>query len=70
MPKRTFTMVIERDEDGWLVGEIPELDGCYTQAKTMDELLKRIKEAIRLCLESSEKTPSPTQFIGVQVVEV
>ncbi len=67
--KRTFTVVIERDEDGWLVADVPELQACHTQAKTMDELIKRVKEVIQLCLE--EKTESPEmEFVGVQVVEV
>ncbi len=71
MAKRTFTMVIEKDEEGWLVGEVPELEGCYTQAKTMDELLKRIKEVIELCLErNNEHEVSSSRFVGLQVVEV
>ena len=46
MEKRRFTVVIEEDEDGWLVVDVPELMACHTQAKTMDELIKRTKEAI------------------------
>ena len=46
-----FIVVIERDEDGYLVGSVPSLHGCHTQAKTMDELLERMEEAIQLCLE-------------------
>ena len=48
---KEFTVVIERDEDGYLVGNVPSLRGCHTQARTMDELLERMKEAIQLCLE-------------------
>ncbi|MCH8108992.1 MAG: type II toxin-antitoxin system HicB family antitoxin [Chloroflexi bacterium] len=48
---KEFTVVIERDEDGYLVGSVPSLRGCHTQARTMDELLERMKEAIQLCLE-------------------
>lgn len=71
MAKRMFTMIIEKDEEGWLVGEVPELEGCYTQAKTMDELLKRIKEVIELCLERKNENEVPsTRFVGLQVVEV
>ena len=55
LSKRIFTVVIEKDEDGWLVGEVPELLACYTQAKTMDELLKRVKEVISLCLEREKE---------------
>jgi predicted RNase H-like HicB family nuclease len=48
---RQFTVVIERDDEGYLVGSVPALKGCHTQAKSMDELLERIREAIQLCLE-------------------
>ena len=48
---KEFTVVIERDEDGYLVGSVPSVRGCHTQAMTMDELLERMKEAIQLCLE-------------------
>ena len=46
-----YTVVIEMDEDGWLVGSVPSLHGCHTQARTMDELLERMDEAIQLCLD-------------------
>lgn len=49
-----FKVVIEQDEDGWYVGSVPELPGCYTQAKTLRELRQRIKEAILLVLETDE----------------
>lgn len=46
-----FTVLIEQDEDGYYVGNVPALRGCHTQGKTMDELLANIKEAIELCLD-------------------
>ena len=51
MEKHNFTVLIEKDEDGILVASVPALKGCHSQAKTMDELLSRIKEAIELCVE-------------------
>ena len=45
-------VVVRRDEDGYYVATVPELPGCYTQAKSLDELMSRIKEAIMLCLET------------------
>lgn len=51
---REFTVIIERDEEGYLVGSVPALKGCHTQAKSMHELLERMKEAIQLCLEVEE----------------
>ncbi|MFA5357489.1 MAG: type II toxin-antitoxin system HicB family antitoxin [Candidatus Izemoplasmatales bacterium] len=69
MAKKEFTVIIERDAEGWFVSDIPELQGCHTQAKTVDELMKRTKEAIALCLE--EKKPySKNEFVGVQTIEV
>lgn len=46
-----FNVVIEKDSDGYLIASVPELKGCHTQAKSQDELLKRIKEAVELCVE-------------------
>jgi predicted RNase H-like HicB family nuclease len=63
-----FSVVIEKDEDGHFVASVPALRGCHTQAKSLDLLMKRIKEAIELCLEVEE--PAVTEFIGVQRVAV
>ena len=49
--KREFYVIIERDEDGYYVGEVPQLKACYSQGETIDELLVNIKEVIELCLE-------------------
>ena len=48
--KREFNVIIERDEEGYYVGKVPELRGCHTQAKSLDTLMKRIREAIEVCL--------------------
>jgi len=48
---KEFTVIIQRDEEGYYVAEVPGLKGCHTQAKSLDELMERIKEAIQLCLE-------------------
>ena len=53
--KREFDVVIERDEDGFYVASVPALRGCHTQAKSLDTLMKRVKEAIELYLESKPK---------------
>ena len=58
---REFNVVIERDEDGYFVASVPELRGCHTQAKSLDVLMKRVKEAILLCLEIEE--PVSNEFI-------
>jgi len=68
--KREFYVLIERDEDGFFVGEVPQLRGCYTQGRTLDELLKNIQEVIELCLEESPDLPNLPEFVGVQKVLV
>jgi predicted RNase H-like HicB family nuclease len=67
--EREFYVVIERDEDGFLVGEVPQLRACYAQGRTLDELMKNIREVIELCLEE-ETEEAPTEFVGVQKVTV
>lgn len=67
---KKYTLIIERDEDGWLVSEVVELPGCHTQAKTMDKLLKRTKEAIQAYLESDDAPEVSEEFIGVQQIEL
>jgi len=70
--KKEFTIVIEQDEDGIYIASVPELEGCHTQAKTLDELRERIKEAIQLYLEveSDLVQEVPLNFVGIQKVEV
>ena len=65
---REFNVVIERDEDGYFVAAVPSLRGCHSQAKSLDVLMKRIREAIELCLEVEQ--PVSNQFVGVQRVAV
>jgi len=68
---KEFTVIIERDEEGFLVGTVPSLKGCHTQARSLDELMERVKEAIQLCLEVEGETASePLQLVGVQKVAV
>ena len=68
--KRDFTVVIERDEDGIYVASVPELIGCHTQAKTLDELRARITEAVQLYIEVESEKVSASEFIGIQRVGV
>ena len=66
-----YYVVIERDEDGIYVGEVPQLRGCYSQGKTIDELIANIREVIELCLESDlDANLGPVEFVGVQRVVV
>ena len=65
--KGEFYMIVEQDEDGFFVGEIPQLKACYSQGKTLDELVENIKEVIEMCIEE-EEFDDTSEFIGVQKV--
>ena len=66
-----FTLLVERDpESGWLVGQIAELPGCYTQAQDMVDLEKNIREAIQVYLETTQDVTPLPQFVGLQRIEV
>lgn len=71
---REFRVLIEQDEDGWYVLSVPDLPGCYTQAKTLEQARKRIREAITLALESEkDKTPWAPQtprFFGIEDIVI
>lgn len=70
MKKYKFPVVVEQDEDGWYIGLVPDLKGCHTQAKSLDGLEARLKEAIRLCLEVEKGKITQNTFVGVHQVEV
>ncbi|MBF0466153.1 MAG: type II toxin-antitoxin system HicB family antitoxin [Nitrospirae bacterium] len=67
---REFTVIIEQDEEGFYIADVPELRGCHTQAKSLDTLIERIKEAIQLCMEVNDDEHTLTHLIGVQKVRV
>lgn len=60
--------MIEKDEDGMFVGRVPQLKGCVTQAKSIEELMLRLKDAVELCLE--EQSDSLNEVIEVRQIEV
>lgn len=67
--RREFSVIVERDEDWWYVGSVPEIPGCHTQARSLDALMKRIREAILAGLEDGS-APVRSQFVGVQRIVV
>ena len=67
---KQFDVVIEKDSQGYFVASVPALKGCHTQAKSLDVLIERIREAIELCLEVQSELTEPLDFIGVQRVSV
>lgn len=68
--QRQFDVVVERDSEGMYVASVPALRGCHTQAKSLDELMERIKEAIELCLEVEGKDIENLDFVGIQRVTI
>ena len=80
VPRKNYKVIIERDEDGFFVADIPALPGCHTQAKTMAELDKNIREVIALCAAEARRSPAYRRrvqqfshnpsFLGVDTVTV
>ena len=67
---REFSVVIERDEDGFYVASVPSLPGCHTQARSLDDLMARIREAIELQLEDRNDDDDQLEFVGVQRITI
>ncbi len=67
---KTFNVIIEEGEDGYLISEVVELPGCHTQAKSLDELMKRTREAVSLYLKSKSSSEKDTKFRGIQQISV
>ncbi len=66
-----FNVIIERGEDEYYISEVVGLPGCHTQAKTIDELMERTKEAIELCLEEDKDNISLIdKFIGLRKLRI
>ena len=65
-----FDVIVEKDAAGYFVASVPALPGCHTQAKSLDTLMERIREAIELCLEVQGDTIEPLDFVGVQRISV
>lgn len=63
---RTFTVIIERDEQGYYVASVPALRGCHTQAKNLDTLMKRVHEVVELCLEDAGQKAGQLEVAGIR----
>jgi predicted RNase H-like HicB family nuclease len=68
--EREFDVIVERDADGFYIASVPALRGCHTQARSLDQLMERIREAIALCLEVQGEPVDSLDFIGVQRVRI
>jgi len=67
---KEFNVIIERDAEGFFVASVPALRGCHTQAKSYDELLERVKEAIQLCIEIEDSSVETPDFVGIQRIAI
>jgi predicted RNase H-like HicB family nuclease len=60
---REFTVLVERGEDGMLIGTVPQLPGCHTQGRSLDQLMERVREAIELVLQDAADFPGQLELI-------
>jgi predicted RNase H-like HicB family nuclease len=67
---RQFDVVIERDEEGYYIASVPQLPGCHTQARSLDEVTERIREAVELRLEVTGAPEQTIEFVGIQRVTI
>ncbi len=67
---KEFSVLIERDSEGYFVASVPALRGCHSQAKSLDKLMERVREAIELCLEVETEPYVCGDFVGVQRVVI
>lgn len=65
-----FDVIVEKDSGGYFVASVPALTGCHTQAKSLDELMERTRDAIELCLEVQGEVPEQLDFVGIQRISV
>ena len=63
-----FDVIIEQDDEGFFVASVPALAGCHTQARSLDELMGRVREAIEVCRDPEDASSGarPLRFVGVQ----
>jgi predicted RNase H-like HicB family nuclease len=67
---RQFDVIIERDEEGYYIASVPQVPGCHTQARSLDEVAQRIREAIELCLEVEGAPEQNLEFVGIQRITI
>ncbi|MBN8569364.1 MAG: type II toxin-antitoxin system HicB family antitoxin [Ignavibacteria bacterium] len=68
--KNEYNIIIEQDTDGYYVGYVPKLKECHSQAKSIDQLIVRMKEVIELCLQVKKNSGRKNRFVGIQKIFV
>jgi predicted RNase H-like HicB family nuclease len=66
--KRAYTVIVEKDEDGVYIAEVPSLRSCYTQGDSIEQVMERIKEVMGLC--EKEEEPENLEFVSLQRLEM
>ena len=75
MDKYRFQVIIEQDEDGYYVADVPALQGCHTQGTTFEEAIENIREVIAMCVEELKEegkvveTKYP-EVVGIKTLEI
>ena len=67
-----FPIIVEKDSDGYFAF-CPDIQGCYTQGDTYEEVIENIKDVIKLLLEDMNETgkkPPETEIVSFTTVEV
>jgi len=67
---KKYNILIEKDEAGWYISEVVGLPGCHTQAKSIDQLIERTKEAIKAYIGTEQEPEVSEEFVGIQQIEV
>lgn len=70
-----FQAIIEQDEDGCYIADVPALQGCHTQGKSFEEVIENIREVIEMCVQElrEEGRPIEARFpevVGIKTIEV
>jgi len=68
--RNEYSVIIERDAEGYYVASVPSLRGCHTQGKSLDEVIDRIREAIELCVQTHGADSDALEFVGIQKITV
>ena len=74
MQRYQFQVIVEQDEDGVFVAEVPAIKACYAQGKTFEEAIANVTDVLKMCLEEmqarGEEIPPPAEVVGFKRVEV
>ena len=75
MEKYRFQVVIEQDEDGCYIADVPALEGCHSQGRTFEEALANVREVIEMCVQEmlEEGKAIESQYpevVGIKTLEI